>query len=627
MRSGSSFLERLAESPVVGDGATGSYLLELGYGTDGPSEQLVLTRPEAVRQVHEAYLQAGAEWIETHSFGANPLVLKESGLEKQAAELNRAAARLALETAGTRAWVAGAMGPPGLSPIDEGWNEAEVRDSFRLQAQSLLEGGVRILLLETFEDLDVLLLGLRTVRETAGPDVPVIAQLVFDAGGALSRGESAGEAARRLRDAGASVIGANCGRGVQAVRRAITGLLAGAGDIPVSAFPNAGFPERSGGRMVYLTSPAYFADQAADLVRQGVRLIGGCCGTTPETIRAIRLRVAGLKRLPGKIAPPPAPVVEAPPPAPAGAGAFLDSLNTRWPVIAELDPPPHLDYAPALEGAQALAKAGADAISLADNPLASIRLDNVTFGALLRRACGVQVVCHVTCRDRNSLGLQSALMGAHVQGIEALLAITGDPAPRTAHGRALSVYEMQSAGLIRLIAGLNRGGTSAGRDLKGRTRFSIGAAFNSAASNLQTELSRLRRKQAEGALFVMTQPVFDIELATRVIDLLKPTGMRVFIGLLPLISSRLAQYLHNEVPGITIPAPLLKQLAEEPDPAAQERLGLAHAENLLEQLRDHADGLYLITPGARWKALIPLLDRVRAWRMQANQSGPENGNR
>jgi homocysteine S-methyltransferase len=393
----------------------------------------------------------------------------------------------------------------------------------------------------------------------------------------------------------------------------VAGLLEGAGPVPVSAFPNAGFPERSGGRMIYLSSPDYFADQAADLVRQGVRLIGGCCGTTPETIRAIRLRLSGLKRLPGK-AVAGAPEATPPPPPPPDAGGFLEGLKGRWPVIAELDPPPHLDYKPVLEGAKALAEAGADAISLAENPLASIRLDNIAFGAMIRRDCGAQVVCHITCRDRNSLGLQSALMGAHVQGIEAILAVTGDPAPRTAHGRAVSVYEMQSAGLIRLVAGLNRGGTTGGRDLKARTRFSIGAAFNSAASNLETELKRLRRKQAEGARFVMTQPVFDAALAARVLDLLKPTGLRVFIGILPLISSRLANYLHNEVPGISIPAPILATLEAETDPAAQEKIGLAHAAELLDSVRDNADGIYLITPGARWKALLPLLARIRSWR-------------
>ncbi|MFO7534074.1 MAG: bifunctional homocysteine S-methyltransferase/methylenetetrahydrofolate reductase [Kiritimatiellia bacterium] len=616
MRSGAEFLERLGEAPIIGDGAIGSYLLELGYTPGKASEELVLTRPEAVRQVHDAYLQAGSEWIETHSFGAHPLVLESAGLAGRAADINRAAARLACQAAGARAWVAGAMGPPGLSPTDENWNEEQVREGYRIQAQSLLEGGAPLLILETFEDLDMLLLALQAVRAAAGSGIPLIAQLVFDDGGSLARGVTAGEAARRLKAAGADVIGANCGRGIQSVRRAVSGLLKEAGATPVSAFPNAGFPERIGGRLAYLSSPAYFADHAAQMVREGVRLVGGCCGTSPETIRAIRLRVAGLKRLaPQESARPPAETVPAPPTS--SEGAFLEKLRSRWPLIAELDPPPHLDYAPALEGAKALSAAGADAISLADNPLASIRLDNMAFGALLRRTCDTQVIAHVTCRDRNSLGLQSALMGAHVQGIEALLAVTGDPCPRTTHGRAVSVYEMQSAGLIRLIAGLNRGVTTAGRDLRSCTRFSIGAAFNSAASSLEAELQRLRRKQAEGARFVMTQPVFDLERARRVLDLLAPTGLRVFLGFLPLVSSRLAFYLHNEVPGITIPRNLLDELAAEPDAARQEQKGLDHAAALMEQLRDRLDGIYLITPGARWKALLPLIARVNQWRQAA----------
>jgi len=529
--------------------------------------------------------------------------------------LNAAAVRLAREAAAGRAWVAGSVGPAAAA-ADEPRDAVAVGEAYREQIEGLCEGGADALLLETFERLDDLLLALAAARRVAGRALPVIAQLVFAEGCAVS-GESADEAARRLLQAGADVVGANCGRGLQAIRQAVDGLLRGAdGTGYVSAYPNAGYPERIGGRTIYLGTPAYIAQQAAEWVRRGVRLVGGCCGTSPETIRAIRQALAALRKVPRvtvRTAAGPsaaAAAASAPPPAATQAtpGGFLRAVaGSRLPVIAEIDPPAHLDWQPWAEGARALLAAGADAISLAENPLASIRMENFFLAAWLRRETRGQVVCHVTCRDRNSLGLQSSLLAAHAAGVGAVLAVTGDPAQRGGHQRVMSVYEQTSVGLVRLIATLNAGRTSTGRDLRGRTDFSIGVAFNSAAANPAAETEKLRRKRDEGAVFVMTQPVFDRDQAHRVLEQTRLEGVRVFPGFLPPVTRKLAHYLHHEVPGIRLAGPLLQMLDRYEQPEDQQRAALEWTRELIAALAPELEGVYLITPGARWQALLPLL--------------------
>ncbi len=611
------FLERLAEGPVVADGAMGTYLHELGYDIRQGTEELVLRSPDAVRRVHCAYIEAGAELIETNTFAANRFSLSAVGQHADVRALNAAAVRLAREAAADRAWVAGAIGPIVLA-LDDVRDAAATQAAYCEQAEGLCDGGVDALLLETFERLDDLVAALTAARQIAGESVPIIAQLVFAEGCAVS-GETAEVAARRLLEAGAHVVGANCGRGLQAIRQAVEGLLRGVnGSGFVSAYPNAGYPEQIGGRTVYLATPAYIAEQAAAWTRRGVRLVGGCCGTTPETIRAIRHALSGLRKVPQvtvRVAGGLRTVTDSGAtdlPQQAALGGFLRTVaGRRMPVIAEIDPPPHLDWQPTAEGARALLAAGADAVSLAENPLASIRMENFFLASLLRRETGGQVVCHMTCRDRNSLGLQSALLAAHASGVEAVLAVTGDPSQRGGHQRVVSVYEQSSTGLVRLIASLNAGRTSTGRDIKGRTDFSIGVAFNSAAANVAGEIAKLRRKRDEGAVFVMTQPVFDREQACRVLEQTRLHGLRVFLGFLPPITVKLAHYLHNEVPGIRLAEPLLRALSKFSQPEDQERAAIDWTANLITSLAVDLEGVYLITPGARWRALLPLLDAVQ----------------
>lgn len=593
----------------------GTYLHELGFDLRSGPEQLNITQPDAIRRVHAAYLEAGAELLRTNTFSANRLSFAN------APEILRAGVALAQEVAGHRAYIAGAIGP--VLPADDEETSAELlKDAYREPFDILRQGGVDLFLLETFESFEQISPAVQAALAVANGEIPVFVNMVFSEG-FLASGEEAQVVAERLSLWGVSGVGVNCGRGMQAVRASLDGLLLGAGERAFTCvYPNAGYPERIGGRTAYVDTSLYMAREAVSWLRKGARIVGGCCGTTPETIRALRQSVAGLRNVPAShvtckkttASPAAAPsqrTCEHLPVSRPIPGGFLNAVQEkRLPVIAEIDPPPHLNLAPMFAGAQALFEAGADAISLAENPLASARMENFFVAQRLRQETGKQVICHLTGRDRNALATQSALMAAHAAGLEAVLAVTGDPPQIGGHQKLVGVYEHTSVGLVRLLNTLNNGRTMSGRDLKGKTNFSIGVAFNSAAANLDAEISKLRRKAAEGAQFIMTQPVFDSAQARRVLDALAAfPEMRVFLGFLPPISERLALYLHNEVPGIRLPEAFLKTLSTL-RPEDQERYATDQTLALIEALRPELQGLYLITPGAKWQVVETLLRNV-----------------
>ncbi len=613
-------LERLSESPVIADGALGTYLHQGGYDLHTLSETLVLTEPQSIAAAHQAYLDAGAELIETHTFAANPLTLRRDAPGVDARELHTAAAQLALQAAKGRAYVAGAIGPAQESAE---FSEAELSEAYEAHAAALVDAGVHLLILETFPHLRALLPALDAARRAANGKIPIAAQLLF-ADGFEGDGVTAQDAAARLIQHGAQIIGANCGRGLQSIRTALPGLLAAAKDRAfVSLFPNAGYPEQINGRTAYLLTPDYLGGQAREWAARGARLIGGCCGTTPESIAAIRRAITTLRKFPAWPTPFRATISFAPAAAPsnenktpARPGAFLDAVaDIHLPVIAEIDPPPHLNAEPMMTGARALLQHGAHAISLADNPLASIRMDPFSVGARLHRETQAPVICHLTCRDRNQHALQSTLMAAHMNHVAGVLCVTGDP---FGQHRGTAVYEVNSLGLLRLVAKLNLGHSHTGRNLNGGTNFSPGVAFNSAARNLHQEVGRLRQKHALGAVFTMTQPVFDIDTARRILDATRLPGLRVFLGFMPPLSAKLANYLHNEVPGISLPQKLLDQLNALEQPADQEKAALDATHALFDQLAPELDGIYLITPGLRYAPLLPLLDQLNTLRKSPN---------
>lgn len=610
-----NFIEEIKSRILLGDGAMGTYLLARGVSPGQNFEALCLTDPELIRTVHREYAAAGADLIETNTFGANRIRLRPAGYGRQAAKINRAAAELARSAAGEAVLVAGAVGmipapdrePPAPgSPVGE-----ELLEAYREQIAALAEGGVDLIILETFEEWENLSLALRAARE-ASP-LPVVAQMAHSNRGISIFGATAEECCRRALDSGAAVFGSNCGGGFASVEAVLRGAARVEGT-PLSAFPNAGVPELVQGRIIYPSGPEYFAGKCLELIELGARLIGGCCGTTPRHIRALRRSLDARTSPPAR--PRERPAAAPPPPPPlrlSVEGGFLAGLRgDRLPIIVEIDPPTSPDLERVVEGAVAVKNAGADAVSMAENPLAALRVSPFAAGAEVRRRAGIQVIPHLTARDHSVLGLQSLLLGAAVSGLEAVLAVTGDPAGKGDGTGERGVFAVNSVHLAGMAEQLNRGHLLSGADLACPTDLSIGAAFNANAANLPAEADRLRKKTAAGARFAMTQPIFSAARAREVISACEGIGVRIFIGVYPLLSLRNADFMTNEVPGIAIPEEVRKRIQEAGDRAAQRRAGLEIAWELIEEIRGEIDGLYLISPLNLWSLPRELVQRVRA---------------
>jgi homocysteine S-methyltransferase len=608
------FLTYIQDHVVLGDGALGSYLFECGVERGRNLDLLNLQARETIFSAHEEYIRAGSQLIETNTFGANRFKLREAGAEDQVREINRAGAEIAVKAAGHQVFVAGSVGPSGETfPLEEdGVTTHEIQESFREQVLGLAEGGVDLLIIETFSHLEEILLAIEIATREV-PGLPVIAQMVFPARGMTVHGEGALSCGRRMREAGAVVVGTNCGRGIDAMVMAVGQMspLAGEGT-PLSAFPNAGMPEMMGGRTIYPAQPGYMATRAREMIKFGVHLIGGCCGTVPAHIQEFRsaLRIKPVRVRGEKIAV--SSQEEDVSEVDFKAGGFLDGLQPgRLPIIAELDPPTHLDVESVLLGAEQLAQAGVDAISLGENPLAILRAGNLGMASLIRQRTGVQTIIHQTGRDLNALGLQSRMMETHLLGIEAVLAVSGDSASGTDQPGVSGVFDLRSAGLIRMLAGLNRGVNMADRSTRKETNFSIGAAFSFRPSNPGLQISRLEKKAALGARFAMTQPLFSKEVVEQMMEKISHVDMLVFPGIFPLISSRNAEFLHNEVPGISVPEELRKQLAAYDEVSDQRKVALEYTGQLIEDIRPFVHGLYLISPLNKWEIVLDFVRQVR----------------
>lgn len=600
-----NILSVLATRPVLADGAMGSQLLARGLGVPC-LDALNLDNPDAVRAVHQAYLEAGAACIETNTFGANRLKLARCHRDDDTVAINRQGAALARACAGSEAWVAGAMGP--LGRLDEEALEADrVAAVYAEQAQALEAGGVDLLILETFSDFEMLLLALRAVKAAAS--VPVAAQMVSGGAGFDRGGRTVAACLALLRKNGADIVGFNCGLGPKGACDLLRQV--GPVDGPVSVFPNAGFPERRGDRLVYPSSPDYFAHMLLECAANGARLLGGCCGTGPEHIRALRQRLDALGQAGGSAtrltADQPAAVLETPQAATAG---FAAKLGQRPLFLVELDPPKHLDVAAVLDGAAALAEQGVDAITLAENPLAAPRLSNIALAHLIRSTTKAEVIVHLTGRDRNLIGMQSTLMGLACLGLDNVLAVTGDPPSSGGEERLSGVYDVRSAELIALLQGFNNGRNAQGQDMRRRTRFCIGAAFNPNTRHIAMQVRRLERKAALGATYFLTQPVYAKEKVDEIVAAVQDVAHPIFLGIMPLVSLRNAEFLHNEFPGITIPEAVRDRLRAAKDGAEQE--GLEIAWEVMEYALPHFAGIYLIPPFNRVRTALELLRRARA---------------
>ena len=603
-----NLLEAVGARVVVGDGAVAAYLYAEGVPLGRSFEGLNLTDPDRVSAAHRAYLEAGSEVIATNSFAANRSALRRHGLEDKVNEINWKAAKLALGEVGkSGAWVLGCIGPSGIPEAE--WGDAkELETLFRQQAGALLDGGVHAILLQSFSDSRELILAMEAVRELH--HLPIFALLAAGREGTLPGGKSWEETTEKLRQAGAEGIGVAPAFGPSACVGVLKRISSGPGKI-LAAYPDAGQPEFSEGRYLYANHPQYFAERMAELPALGVSLLGGGSGVSPSHIRALKAKVAGLK-------PATQVRVAVEPKREAiqisfGAGerkkeeSILDRLKKERIAVVELDSPRGLDMGPFLKAAEELVKAGATALTLADNSLAILRVANTAAATLLREKFGTTSLIHLACRDKNLIGLQSELMGLAALGHRHVLALTGDPSKFGDHPGATSVYDVNSLGLIDLIRQLNEGRNSAGRDVGKGAEFVIGVAFNPNSKNFDAQVKKLERKMEKGAHFVMTQPVYEKSMVRKMKDALGPLGIPVLVGVMPVVSSRNAEFLHHEVPGISIPDAVREKIRSLPEGPAQAEYGREVAAELAREVAEHFRGIYLITPMVRSGMTAPIV--------------------
>ncbi|MCM2359860.1 MAG: bifunctional homocysteine S-methyltransferase/methylenetetrahydrofolate reductase [Geobacteraceae bacterium] len=602
-----NFLDRLKNEVLVGDGAIGTMLYAKGVGLEVNFEHLNLVRPELVLELHAEYVAAGARVIESNTFGANYSKLQAIGLDKRVREINLHGARLARKAAqGHDVFVAGSVGP--LIRIKGEERELSIDQAlaiFREQCLALAEGGVDLFILETFPDPEQVKIALRAARETG---LPVVASMAYMEGGQCAGGAGVESITAELAAAGADLIGVNCGAGPLEVLRSVK-RMARVTELPLAAYANSGFPEYLDGRYIYRATPEYFADMALEMAGAGAGLVGGCCGTTPEHIRRIAERLQGVRPAARRVA-----VRVETGPQQRRPEAAKEGFLARWGeekiVTVELDPPKGLDCAKVLAGCRALQEAGADAINLAENPLARVRMGNIALANVIQREVGIEVIVHITCRDRNLLGLQSDLMGAALLGVRSILAVTGDPARLGEQAGASSVFDLNSFGLIKLLADLNAGVNALGAPIGAGTGFTIGCAFNPNTPRMEVQVARLAKKIGNGARFIQTQPVYDAERLREMAERTAHLGVPLLAGILPLVSERNCDYLHNEVPGIVIPEEVrMRMRGKEKEAGVRE--GLAIAREFIAGVRDHVGGFYLVPPFGRHEIAVELVKFIK----------------
>jgi methionine synthase / methylenetetrahydrofolate reductase(NADPH) len=610
---------------VVFDGAMGTMLYARGVFINQCYDELNLRSPELVVAVHEEYVRAGAEVLETNSFGANRVKLAQYGLEGQVKEINRVAASLAREAAGDHPiLVAGAAGPLGLRIEPYGpTSRAETRQCFREQLEGLAEGGADLFILETFTDLDEIEQAIAAAREV-DPTKPVIAQMTIGVDGVTPFGVTPADLAAQLDRFGADIIGLNCSVGPQAILDAIEKM------VPVtrrklSAQPNAGMPRDVGGRSMYMASPEYMATYARHLIQAGAKVVGGCCGTTPEHTRAMAEGVRPLAPRHATAA------------ASAGGGR-LTRVHTRTPDAAsvtpspfaersllanklaagrfvtsvEIVPPRGVDASKMISDVASLHRSGVDAVNVPDGPRAQSRMSALLVSILVQQQVGIEAVTHYCCRDRNLLGMLSDLLGASAMGLRNLLLITGDPPKMGPYPDATAVFDIDSIGLTNLVSRLNHGLDPGGNAIGAPTRFVIGVGANPAALDPAEELRRFHWKVEAGAEYAITQPVYDVDQLERFLKTIDDVRIPVIAGIWPLISARNAEFLANEVPGVTVPETVLRRMRAANERSKEHALaeGIAIAVEVMTKVRPFVQGVQVSAPFGRADLALQVLADV-----------------
>ena len=619
-----SFLERIDKRPVVCDGAMGTMLYSKGISLNRCYDELTVAMPQLVKEVHLAYVKAGAEVLETNTFGANKFRLEKFGLGDKVHEFNLAGARLAREVAGDDLYVAGAVGPLGIRLEPLGLTSLEeARAAFREQITALVEGGVDLIIVETMMDLNEAHQALLAAREAG--QFPVVVQMTVQADGSTPTGTLPEDFARALDEWGADLIGVNCSVGPAAVQETLE-RIAAVTEKRLSAQPNAGMPRTVEGRNLYLCSPEYMASYARRFIQAGARLVGGCCGTTPEHIKAIKAAVRSLSPQRARVS---VEVMARPghtlPPVPVASRSRLAGKLARqeFPVLVEVVPPKGCDATKEVEGAQYLLEHGIDAVNIPDGSGATARMSALTLAALLQQRAGIEVLLHYSSRDRNVLTIQSDLLGAHALGVRNLLALTRDT-PQYSTVLESDASEVDAIGLVNLLSNLNRGLDVGANPLGVQTAYLVGASINPYALNLEEELRRFQLKVEAGADFAVTQPVFQVEQLAKFLERARSFAphLPVIAGIWPLTSFRNAEFMNNEVPGISVPPAVMERMraADSGERARQE--GLKIAQETLLEIRSLVQGVQIAAPFGRYALAVEVAQALGASRTATSARQP-----
>jgi methionine synthase I (cobalamin-dependent)/5,10-methylenetetrahydrofolate reductase len=616
-----NFIERLKHSPVLCDGAMGTLLYAKGIFINRCYDELNVSQPELIRGVHHDYLQAGAEIIETNTFGGNSFRLARHSMADRVREINLAGTYVAREAAKSfDVWVAGSIGPLGvrIEPLGKTSFE-EARTAFREQATALIEGGVDLLMLETFGYVEELHQAVLACRD-ANAKIPIVAQVTIDEDGNCLDGSDPEAFAARLAEWNIDVLGINCSVGPVAMLDAIERVRA-VTSLPLAAQPNAGMPRSVEGRNIYLCSPEYMASYTRKFVAAGVQLIGGCCGTTPDHIRAMKaaLRVREAR---GKTAlteaihsgPAPSTLESIPLEQRSGLGAKLAA--GEFVTMVEIVPPKGIDIRKEIEGARFVKSVGVDAVNIPDSPRASARMSNQALSLLMQQEVGIEAILHYTCRDRNVLCIQSDLLGAAAIGIRNLICITGDPPKMGSYPDATAVFDVDAIGLVNIVHNLNRGLDIGGNPIGTGTSFVIGVGANPGLSSLDEEIKRFEYKVEAGAEYAVTQPVFDLSLLEAFLKRIEHCRIPVVAGIWPLVSARNAEFMKNEL-RVSVPDEILNRMTRATSPEAAREEGVAIAREMLAAVRERVQGAQVSAPQSRYTSAVDVLEALGSARRTA----------
>ena len=606
------FLERLQDGVVVGDGAMGTMLYARGVFVNRCFDELNLSNPALVRSVHEEYLDAGADIIETNTFGAHRFKLGPHGFDQQVRKINREGARVAREAAQGRGLVAGSIGPLGkpLEPLGNITFDEAVA-AYQEQAEGLAEGGVDLFAIETIPALDQARAAVTAIRAVSA--LPITVSMTFTEEGTTFYGDKPEDVVRTLEDWDVTVVGANCSQGPQPMLETVQRMASVAKRLKLSAMPNAGAPAMVDGRYVYLCTPEYMASYARRFIAAGATVVGGCCGTTPAHIRNLvrSVRMVQPAREVVTVVPQVAAKETLPPIPREEKSPLARNMGKKFVVSVELDPPKGADPGRIIDRAQYCKENEIDAVNVADGPRASARMSAQSLCVLMQTKVGVDTILHYTCRDRNLLGIQSDLLGAYALGLRNILAITGDPPKLGDYPDATAVYDVDSIGLIRIMDHLNHGRDLAGNAIGPPLGIHIGCGADPSKPDLEKEVRRLEEKIKAGAEYVMTQPVYDPKTVETFLGMIRHLHVPVLIGILPLYSHKNAEFLHNEVPGMTIPEDIRERMRKAGSGEDAQAEGVRIAQEALLAVRDLVQGAYVMPPFNKVDLAVRVIEVLR----------------